>query len=156
MLSGWFGLCTGLLPNGIPVEAEGYDRVPVWASGTPLETRLERIPGPRAPLGAMLTHGGLWEEETGGRCLVTFGLLPPHVEVPNDVQAVEVTIHFEHRVQLAINASMLGGADAAFVEKGAVVGTWNGQTVRSTTRLAIVDGAIHTSAKAKTSAKVNA
>jgi hypothetical protein len=156
MLSGWFGLYTGLPPNGVPVEAQDYDRVWFILGGSPLTGRLEKIPGPTAPVSAALTHGDLWDSETSGRALFAFALLPDHIVIPGDVPPVEVTVMLTHPVQLAVNASMAGMTEAV-VEKGSVIGTWNGQAMIAATRLMVADGTLMSSAtKVKTSAKVTA
>jgi hypothetical protein len=152
-ITGWLGL--GTFEDAAFKEYGGYVRPPFRVSGDqPCAGRIERFPAPTSPINAAISHGALFDHPTNPRHLLTWEWLRDFAVVPTparnpafDVtpshmfQALDVVIEWAMTTQHALNASEMPSApDKITIEKGTMVGRFNGMPITTSLRLAVISG----------------
>lgn len=148
-LTGWVGLGSSSSGDTF-TEFSGYDRAHFYIGGDPLTGRIERFAAPTAPAGAAITHGALFDSAEGPRALLIWRWLEPCPLVPAagwlarvSFQPIDVVVQWTTPVLHALNASLLAdAADRVTIDRGTVLGTFNGQALTAACKLAAIGGTL--------------
>jgi hypothetical protein len=164
MLVGWLAFGTFLAKKDVFLEALlGYERQAIRCGSTNNIDEFGPIPGPEAAPPFAITHAAIWSAQKGGHLLCWFPLLPPFTVTPDPIPRTQFTVFFSSPVTHALNAShhpdydpLDAEADHLDITRGMVMGTLNGQEMRSGIRLVVYNGIFHARANFKRAAEAAA
>jgi hypothetical protein len=138
-IRGFLRLGTSYSDHFVPAPA--YAATPFEVSNVEPSFAVPRITGHRRSSDGYLTHGAVYTSDgDDGICLMMWPWAPPHTQVGDTFPSCHCVVSFEHRLQLALNASALGEPVRMTIEAGETFGAVDQQPLRARGRLEIRDG----------------
>jgi hypothetical protein len=145
-ITGWLAVSTQpTLWSTEPFLDAGYFRQAVaWTSSPAMNEQPRLLAGPDVVLGQHVRWAGIFDAPKDGYCILSYALLPDHVESPADVPPTTVMVAFDLPITQSLNYSMLHScvSETVQIEKGQTLGKVNGRPLIARVRLLCSSGSL--------------